>query len=248
VFCDGAAHLIGHNIFRHDLPHLVANRARLVGLGAAPVDTRRLNPLAFPRNLYHHLVKHYQDGRLQVGHVNDPEQDARLALQVLADQIAAFTWLGQEAPDALLAYHHLTARGDASAGFDALFAALRGPAPSEATAHAAIRRMLETRACNHRIEQTLGRLSDPRNGWPMAYALSWISVAGGDSVMPPWVRMQFPQAGRIVRHLRDTNCGDPACGWCAEKNNPKAALERWFGFPSFRPQPVDDLGRRPDGS
>jgi len=43
----------------------------------------------------------------------------------------------------------------------------------------------------------------------MAYALSWISVAGGDSVMPPWVRMQFPQAGRIVRHLRDTNCGDP---------------------------------------
>ena len=69
----------------------------------------------------------------------------------------------------------------------------------------------------------------------MAYALSWISVAGGDSVMPPWVRMQFPQAGLIVRHLRDTNCGDPACGWCAEKNNPNAALERWFGFPAFRP-------------
>ena len=61
--------------------------------------------------------------------------------------------------------------------------------------------------------------------------------------MPPWVRLQFPQAGRIVRHLRDTNCGDPACGWCAEKNNPNAALERWFGFPSFRPQPVDDMGR-----
>jgi ATP-dependent DNA helicase RecQ len=112
-----------------------------------------------------------------------------------------------------------------------------------AAAHAAIRRLLDGRACNHRLEQTLGRLSDPRNGWPMAYALSWISVAGGDSVMPPWVRMQFPQAGRIVRHLRDTNCGDPACGWCAEKNNPNAALERWFGFPSFRPQPVDDMGR-----
>jgi len=72
------------------------------------IDTLWLNPLAFPRNPYHHLVKHFQDGRLQVGHVNDPEQDARLALQVLADQIAAFTRLGQEAPDALLAYHHLT--------------------------------------------------------------------------------------------------------------------------------------------
>jgi ATP-dependent DNA helicase RecQ len=242
-FCDGAAHLVGHNILRHDLPHLVANRARLAGLGVAPIDTLWLNPLAFPRNPYHHLVKHYQDGRLQVGHVNDPKQDARLALQVLADQIAAFTRLGQAAPDALLAYHHLTTQGEASAGFDALFQALRGPAPGEVVAHAAIRRLLDGRACNHRLDQTLGRLSDPRNGWPMAYALSWISVAGGDSVMPPWVRMQFPQAGRIVRHLRDTNCGDPACGWCVEKNNPNAALERWFGFPSFRPQPVDDMGR-----
>jgi ATP-dependent DNA helicase RecQ len=104
AFCDGAAHLVGHNILRHDLPHLVANRARLAGLGTAPIDTLWLNPLAFPRNPYHHLVKHYQDGRLQVGHVNDPEQDARLALQVLSDQMAAFVLLGQQAPDALLAW------------------------------------------------------------------------------------------------------------------------------------------------
>ena len=243
AFCDGAAHLVGHNILRHDLPHLIANRARLAALGAAPVDTLWLNPLAFPRNPYHHLVKHYQDGRLQVGHVNDPEQDARLALQVLTNQLAAFAQLRQDAPDALLVYHHLTTRGEAAVGFDALFHSLRGAAPNEAAAHTAIRRLLDGRACNHRIEQTLGRLSDPRNGWPMAYALAWISVAGGDSVMPPWVRMQFPQAGLIVRHLRDANCGDAACGWCAEKNNPNAALERWFGFPTFRPEPVDDMGR-----
>lgn len=243
AFSQGAAYLVGHNILRHDLPHLIANRPRLSGLGSAVVDTLWLNPLAFPRNPYHHLVKHYQDGRLQVGHLNDPEQDARLTLQLLADQITALSSLQREAPDALIAYHHLTTRGEAAAGFDALFEGLRGPAPGEAPAHAAIRRLLHGCVCDHRLEQTLGRLSDPRNGWPMAYALSWISVAGGDSVMPPWVRMQFPQAGRIVRHLRDTNCGDPACGWCAQKNNPNAALERWFGFPSFRPQPVDDMGR-----
>ena len=90
AFCNDARHLIAHNILRHDLPHLVANRAQLAALGAAPIDTLWLNPLAFPRNPYHHLVKHYQDGRLQAGHVNDPELDARLVLQVLADQIAAF--------------------------------------------------------------------------------------------------------------------------------------------------------------
>jgi ATP-dependent DNA helicase RecQ len=33
VLCDGAAHLVGHNILRHDLPHLVANRARLAVWG-----------------------------------------------------------------------------------------------------------------------------------------------------------------------------------------------------------------------
>ncbi len=243
ALCQGAAHLIGHNILRHDLPHLVANRARLAALGAAPVDTLWLNPLAFPRNPYHHLVKHYQNGRLQAGHLNAPELDARLVLQVLADQIAAFAKLGQAAPDVLLAYHHLTTRGEGTAGFDALFQHLRGAAPDAAQAHAAIRRLLAGRACNHRLDQTLGRLSDPRLGWPMAYALSWISVAGGDSVMPPWVRMQFRETALIVRHLRDTNCGDPCCAWCAEKNDPSKALERWFGFPAFRPQPVDNMGR-----
>ena len=39
AFCQGANHLIGHNILRHDLPHLVANSARLARLGAAAIDT-----------------------------------------------------------------------------------------------------------------------------------------------------------------------------------------------------------------
>ncbi len=47
AFCDGAAHLVGHNILRHDLPHLVANRARLAALGAAPIDTLWLTPWPF---------------------------------------------------------------------------------------------------------------------------------------------------------------------------------------------------------
>ncbi len=242
AFCAGAGHLIGHNILRHDLPHLVANRARLATLGAAPIDTLWLNPLAFPRNPYHHLVKHYQDGRLQAGHVNDPELDARLVLQVLRDQIAALARIG--VPDALLAHHHLTTRQENAGGFDALFRFLRkASAPGAGEAHAAIHRLLADHACTHRLGQTISRLADPRLGWPMAYALSWISVAGGDSVMPPWVRMQFREASLIVRHLRDTNCGDAACTWCAEKNDPRQALERWFGFPAFRPEPVDEMGQ-----
>ncbi len=77
----------------------------------------------------------------------------------------------------------------------------------------------------------------------MAYALSWISVAGGESVMPPWVRAQFREAALIVRHLRNTPCGDAGCAWCAEVTDPARAVDRGFGFPAFRPEPADADGR-----
>jgi ATP-dependent DNA helicase RecQ len=190
AFCKDARHLIAHNILRHDLPHLVANRARLADLGAAAIDTQRLNPLAFPRNSYHHLVKHYQDGRLQAEHVNDPKLDARLVLQVLADQIAAFGKLGLEVPDALLAYHHPTTRGEAAGFFDALFQHLGGAsAPDAGEAHAAIRRLLAGLACDHRLNQTLGRLSDRH------------AVAG-----------RWPMRCRGSRLRAETRSYDPGCG------------------------------------
>jgi ATP-dependent DNA helicase RecQ len=236
--------LLGHNIIRFDLPHLAAVRPRLAGLAASPIDTLWLNPLAFPRNPYHHLVKHHHDGRLQAGHVNDPELDARLVLEVLANQIAAFSRLAEEAPAVLEAYHYLTTCAPGNDGFDALFAALRGkPRPSTEQAGTAIMKLLDGQACPSRVREALDRLSSPELGWPMVYALAWISVAGGDSVMPPWVRAQFREASLIVRNLRDHACDDLGCRWCREKNDPRKALSRWFGFDGFRPEPRDDAGR-----
>ncbi|SNX71500.1 RecQ family ATP-dependent DNA helicase [Cereibacter ovatus] len=238
------SHVIGHNILRHDIEHLLAARPHLLAKMAAPIDTLWLNPLAFPRNPYHHLVKHYHDGRLQAGHVNDPELDARLVFQVLENQIAALTELGGRSPDTLLAYHYLATRMDRAEGFDAVFSDIRkARQPDRAAALAAIRSLLAGKACGAQVGRVLDALSDPRSGWPMAYALAWISVAGGESVMPPWVRAAFPQAALIVRDLRDTNCGDAACGWCAEMNDPVGALRKWFGFDGFRPQPADADGR-----
>ena len=56
---NGADFLLGHNLIAFDLPHLWAANPRLRLLDLPAVDTLRLNPLAFPRNPYHHLVKHY---------------------------------------------------------------------------------------------------------------------------------------------------------------------------------------------
>nr|WP_254430686.1 RecQ family ATP-dependent DNA helicase [Ruegeria arenilitoris] len=244
LFCAGFAHVIGHNILRHDLPHLMAVSPRFAKLADGPIDTLWLNPLAFPRNPYHHLVKHYRDGRLQSGHVNDPELDARLVFEVLRNQTDAFVSLNSLSPETMVAYHWLCCRGPGSNGFDRLFSEVRGaPIPTEAEAHRAIQALLKDMACGAQVDVLLERLSDTGLGWPMAYALAWISVAGGDSVMPPWVRAQFRDAARLVKDLRDTNCRDPQCGYCAEHNDPTRALERWFGFPSFRPEPADNDGR-----
>ena len=69
---DEADFVLGHNLIDFDLPHLLAANPQLRLLQLPAVDTLRLNPLAFPHNPYHHLVKHYQDGAIRRGRINDP--------------------------------------------------------------------------------------------------------------------------------------------------------------------------------
>ena len=242
ALADPAAFLLGHNLVEFDLPHLKAARADLRLHQKPVVDTLRLNPLAFPRNPYHHLVKHYQDGRLQGGHRNDPVKDAQLALEAFRDQHNALKALNENNPQMLAAWHWLTTQDNAVSGTNRFFMKLRDqPKPSLLEAHAAILHCLENQACQTQALQILAEAP----GWALAYALAWLSVAGGNSVMPPWVRHQFPLAGEIVRRLRDTACADPACGWCREHHDAKRELKRWFGFDSFRPEPVDPHNGQP---
>lgn len=242
VFGETATFLLGHNIVGFDGPHLITAMPQMRLLGKPLVDTLRLNPLAFPRNPYHHLVKHYQDGQLKRGRINDPELDARLTLDVFRDQVKAFANLAVRSPDLALAWHWLVTVDPRSSALDLLFSTIRRQGrPNDAEAKQSIIRLLQGQGC-----QTHGRaiLADlGRDGWPLAYALSWLSVAGGNSVMPPWVRHQFPEAGHIVRRLRDVACDDPDCQWCTERHSPRMELRRWFGFDAFRPEPRDKDGR-----
>lgn len=203
-FADDADFLLGHNLIDFDLPHLKAAKPDLQLLKLPAVDTLRLSPLAFPRNPYHHLVKHYQDGQLKRGRLNDPELDARLALDVFDEQQTAL----RDAPRGLLeAWHWLTGTGPDGAGFDAVFDAIRSELrPTDAAANARIRERLAGIACQNLGQDILENAA--QSGWPLAYTLAWLSVSGGNSVMPPWVRHQFPEAGELVRRLRDMPCGE----------------------------------------
>ena len=238
-FAEGAAFLLGHNLIAFDAPHLEAAKPDLRLLKLPRVDTLRLNPLAFHRNPYHHLVKHYRDGQLKRGRLNDPELDARLALEVFRDQQRV---LQEAAPELLVAWHWLTTVDGTGSGLDRFFSQVRGKLrPSEAEAKAAIEQRLSGQACLTQIRDALEVAE--RYGWPLAYALAWLSVAGGNSVMPPWVRHQFPEAGVLVKRLRDRPCGDAECGWCQERHDAKKELKRWFGYDAYRPEPADAEGR-----
>jgi ATP-dependent DNA helicase RecQ len=242
ALADGAAFVLGHNLIAFDLPHLAAVKPDLRLLGLPAVDTLRINPLAFPRNPYHHLVKHYQDGALRRVQINDPLLDAELALEVFRDQHEALTATQQQAPELMTAWHWLTTDGGERSGQNAFFATLRGALrPDDPNARAAIEGVLHGRGCGTHGREIVA--DSMRLGWPLAYALAWLSVAGGNSVMPPWVRHQFPDAGMLVRRLRDEACSDPACTWCLERHDARRELARWFGFPEFRPEPADEEGR-----
>ena len=115
---NGAEFLLGHNLIAFDLPYLRAANPGLSLLRLPAVDTLMLNPLAFPRNPYHGLVKHYQDGQLKRGRINDPILDARLVLHVFAAQQNS---LSRESPDLLAAWHWLITQQDGE-GFDIVFA------------------------------------------------------------------------------------------------------------------------------
>ena len=237
-FADAVDFLLGHNIMDFDLPHLRAANPNLRLLRLPAVDTLRLNPLAFPRNPYHHLVKHYQDGQLKRGCINDPDLDARLALEVFDDQQKA---LRNASSDLLTAWHWLTTAVN-GAGFDRFFTSLRGlQIPTDAEASDAIDTLLNGKACQTHAREAI--VNADRHAWELAYALAWISVSGGNSVMPPWVRHQFPEAGRLVRRLRDTSCADAGCDWCREQHDAEKELTRLFGFADFRTEPTDDAGR-----
>ncbi|MCY4409530.1 MAG: hypothetical protein OXC27_03620, partial [Caldilineaceae bacterium] len=141
---DGADFLLGHNLIDFDLPHLQAANPRLRLLRLPAVDTLRLNPLAFPRNPYHHLVKHYQDGQLKRGRINDPKLDCELSMELFRDQQQA---LQGTSPDLLTAWHWLTTSKN-GVGFDQVFASLRDSSrPSYTETNGVIRALLADVAC-----------------------------------------------------------------------------------------------------
>lgn len=226
----GANFVLGHNVIRHDLYLLKAMAPGLRLLELPVVDTLALSPLAFPRNPYHHLVKDYRLLKLAV---NDPLADAQRTVELFRDQRDA---LQGQSPEVLRAYHYLLAPEGANSGLNNFFMTLtRAARPGRDEVVAVLGKTLDGRVCRLRLARLLAEdLDDAALRPAISYVLAWLMVAGENSVMPPWVRMEYPSIAPLVRELRATPCKDSACIWCRENHDTRRWLKRWFGYDDFR--------------
>ncbi|MDI6748367.1 MAG: RecQ family ATP-dependent DNA helicase [Rhodocyclaceae bacterium] len=232
----GASFVLGHNVIRHDLNLLQAVAPDLKLFALPVVDTLALSPLAFPRNPYHHLVKDYRLLKLAV---NNPLADAQRAVELFNDQRRA---LLAEPFELVRAYHHLLVPEGAVSGLNRFFMTLtQQPRPTAPAVRDLLNTMLADKVCGPRLARLVDvDLVYVTNHPAIAYLLAWLCVAGENSVMPPWVRNEYPAMARLARELRATPCGDPGCGYCRETHDARRWLKRWFGYDDFR---RDEQGR-----
>ncbi|HLD68083.1 MAG TPA: RecQ family ATP-dependent DNA helicase, partial [Pseudomonas sp.] len=240
---EGASFLLGHNLLAHDLPLLRAVAPDLQLLKLPVIDTLRLSPLAFPQNPYHRLIKDY---KLIRDSLNSPLADCRSTLVLFLDQHQAFTQLAETRPQELACYQALTAP-QVGTGLGNFFLSMTGQPPLDlARLRDALPSLLaesdptlqrDLKVCRTRLQGLLEQdLQRPELHWPIAYALAWLRVSGGNSVLAPWVRYQFPAVSQLIAQLRDQPCTATDCHYCRSVHDPRHEVMRYFGF-DFRSEP-----------
>ena len=228
--------LLGHNLLAHDLPALRTLQPDLKLLQKPVIDTLYLSPLAFPENPYHRLVKDY---KLVRDAVNDPVADAGLSAELFADQQEVFARLQQREPERMALYSYCFS---ADERFQGIADYLAVPDPliiSLERAEQVFSSLVRDLACTTGLAEHLsGWLKELATRLSLPYCLAWLQVAGGSSVLPPWVLHRFAEVSSILHALRDVPCSDPACSWCRKTHDPVGQLQRFFGFDTFRPTPT----------
>ena len=230
--------VLGHNLVRHDLRFLREAAPGHPVLELPIIDTLVLSPICFPENPYHHLVKDY---KLVWESINDPVADARQAATLFADEFRALDGLRQKDPRLFEVLHFLLSTPDQevdqlSCGMAMLFGALGGTRLPKEGALAFCRELIRQWGCaSVPIDASLVQTQSRRLA--LAYTLAWLRVAGSNSVLPPWVPLEHPLTGGLIKRLREVPCNSADCAYCQRVHNSREQLRTFFGFDVFRPTP-----------
>ena len=228
-FCKGAEYVCGHNIVAFDMQYL----RPVLGDGPQPVDTLPLSALLFPRKRFHKLLK---DEKLLTDELNNPLSDARKAMSLFEEEVAAFN----ELPGVLQRlFCAMLKNRPEFAGF---FRCLNVQTPTFADPAGVIKRLMADRLCIHADLDGLAK----RRPAELAYALAFIRAAEPADVIPPWVNTNYPATQAVLEALRFTPCSK-GCPYCKERLDVKTGLSRFFGFDSFRTyndEPLQEMAAR----
>lgn len=241
AFGSSASFILGHNILQHDIPRLRQLAPFLQLLEKPAIDTLYLSPLAYPENPYHRLVKDYQIVR---DSINDPVQDALLAGKIFTEQWTAFAALNSAGSDAPILYRSFLQHNQNLVGTAAALAAMGVPVLKGDDLYEAFSWLAVKHGCRSGVENIVeqlldGTLSHP----PLAYVTAWLTVAGGNSVLPPWVRRHFTEVPAVLHQLRENSCAKTDCSYCREYHNPRFYLQNYYGFADFRAEPATKEGK-----
>lgn len=235
--------LIGHNLLRHDLCALREADSNHPLLRLPVIDTLVLSPIAFPENPYHRLVKDY---KLVSESINDPVADARQAFILFSDEVCSLVGLRAAQPTLFELLHFLLSTPDkenprAAEGMGLLFQAAGGARCSEARALTLCQEVFQQVACRS-VTPRESDLRTSQGRLALAYVVAWLRVAGSNSVLPPWVRMEYPTVCEWITRLRETPCTAPDCAYCHRAHDAGEQLRVFFGLDDFRPAPPNPQG------
>ncbi|MCG8564453.1 MAG: RecQ family ATP-dependent DNA helicase [Desulfobacterales bacterium] len=235
-FGQDADSILGHNICNHDIPLIRERLPQASFLEQPVIDTLFLSPLAFPENPYHKLIKDY---KLVKSGKNDPVADARLTIEILRDQVDAFLALEEGTPNLLKFYAFALGlekkRPQGAQGNALIIEGMAGGVPSHGEARQLFQKLCKGKACPRALKTCWDSCwNQPRKRPLLAYLVSWLQVAGGNSILPPWVKHEFPRLDEFIQTLR-YSCGDSNCDHCRKQNDAPSLLKRYFGFEAYRP-------------
>ena len=226
-FIQGAKFICGHNIIHHDLKYLAPHFSE--GLKVQPIDTLYLSPLLFPKRPYHALLK---DDKLQTDELNNPVNDCKKAQILFNDEIDAFNQLPKQLqhifynllkdfPEfkGFFEYIHFNTFSMSSNGLLGLFK----------RNEVRIREYFAGQICTHADLELMIK----KYPVELAYALALINAGDSFSIIPPWTLKNYPKIYDLIVLLKNKPCAE-GCTYCNSRLNAVTALNKYFGYPSYR--------------
>lgn len=210
-------YFVGHNIVKHDINFFRDEKVKTLFKEDNIIDTLLLSTLLFSEKPYHSLIK---DDKLKTEQLNNPVNDSINSRILFFDLVDEFNKTSEN----LKAIYFLLLKD--IPGFKGFFKYLNYKANGNPVE--LIKKTFEGKICNN--SDINGFISSYKV--ELAYTLSLINTKKEDSLFPAWVLKNYSKVEDILKKLRSTPCDN--CNYCHENLNSVKALEKHFGYPSFR--------------